>query len=953
MTLTGAGAKLKAFCKKAYDSVFKRVGHKIVQKKYLYPSFLMPFLIMAAVFAALAIFPFGERSVLILDMNAQYVYFFEQFRDSVLSSDESILYSFERALGGEFLGTYTYYLASPFSYLVVLFPKDRITDAIKLIMLLKCGFAGLSFSYYLDKTRKKNAFGFTAFSTMYALCAYATTFQSNIMWMDALIWLPLITLGIERIIRTGHFKLFIVSLAIGIWSNYYIGYMLCIYVALYFICYMLGHSNKEVNESGENLHALKTLLRMALYSIIAVLIACFVIFGALHSLSFGKSTHQSTEITWDLKIDFLNLITKLFIGSYDTVRPVGTPNIYSGILMLLMLPAYFLTDKIKGREKIAYALLCAVFVASFSINALDLAWHGFQAPIWLSYRYSFIFSFITLVMAYKGFEHYKEMSGKLFFGIGAGLIGLLMIIQKTVTISRYVRSEDQVKQLMPDWQIIWLSIAFILAYLIFIYFSKHTKLIITASVVLLILVGIEGFASAHINWKEQINDVGWASRTEYNNYVKRVQAGMDYISDIEKDAALYRVEKTMFRQNNDALALDMNGISEFNSTFNKDVIEFLKKTGFVSRAQASKYLCGNEAIDSILGIKYVIGYGPTSEGVQLDHVSSLYEKELLKEQNIYVYKNPYALSIAYGVDSNIKNTRLEYDNVYSPFEYTEILAGAMMGLENDEGYKLFNEVDYSILYKNNCTSSRYTEELRFTRTSSATKASFTFNVTTAQEGSVYMYLPSPYTTIASLYVNDTFITKLFNTDYQRMVNLGTYGAGDIINVRVEFEAYQIVIKTTYPLFVQTNEEALKTFTDTCKENQLNVTSFKDTKIEGNLTASKDMTVFTTIPYDSGWKVYVDGKRVETFEVTETMLAFDVSAGEHEIVMKYMPTEVTFGIALSIVGVLLFAFLVFAEWKWKILVPKKVAFAPLDNDLEKTDDCEATAPDESNDENPTI
>ena len=47
---------------------------------------------------------------------------------------------------------------------------------------------------------------------------------------------------------------------------------------------------------------------------------------------------------------------------------------------------------------------------------------------------------------------------------------------------------------------------------------------------------------------------------------------------------------------------------------------------------------------------------------------------------------------------------------------------------------------------------------------------------------------------------------------------------------------------------------------------------------------------TTIPYDAGWKVYVDGKRVETYSVYgDSLMAFNIeSTGDHDIEFRYMP-----------------------------------------------------------------
>ena len=101
---------------------------KIIKKKhphaYLAVAFLCPALVLLAAYFAFGVYPFGGESVLVLDLNAQYVYFFGALR-RVLHGDASLFYSFSRALGGEFLGIFAYYLASPLSFLVALFPADN------------------------------------------------------------------------------------------------------------------------------------------------------------------------------------------------------------------------------------------------------------------------------------------------------------------------------------------------------------------------------------------------------------------------------------------------------------------------------------------------------------------------------------------------------------------------------------------------------------------------------------------------------------------------------------------------------------------------------------------------------------------------------------------------------------------------------------------------------------
>lgn len=902
----GFKEKFAKFLDKINTPFVQKVGNTLIEKKYLYPSFLLPIGIMLLVYAALGIYPFGQRSVLTLDMNAQYIYFFEQFRD-VLTGNGSFLYTFERALGGEFFGFYTYYLASPLSLIVVLFPKKMITEAVMFMMLLKCGFSGLTFSIYLDSTKKKNTMAFTAFSVMYALCAYAVAYQSNTMWMDALIWLPLVTLGIERLVTDGKFRLFIVTLALTIWSNYYIGYMVCIYVALYFFCFICAHPSDSINNIGETKHKLKSLARIAVCSAVAILICSLVILTAYYSLTFGKNSFQQSNFEPELRFDFLDLFAKFFIGSYDTVRPVGLPNVYSGILMLIMVPVYFMSKKVTGREKSCFAVLCAIFIASFSVNTIDLVWHGFQMPVWLNYRYSFILTFILLIMAYKGFEAYFNIDYKFIGGIGAILILSLFVIQKTVTLSRYIDGEK--KDVMPDYEMIWLSIAFILIYLVVLYSVKHSKLKSTASVALLTVVCIEAFSGSLINWAEEVSDVGWATRSSYRNYIDGIRPAVDSI--YEEDDSFYRFEKTMFRKPNDNFALDIRGLSNSTSSLNKSSIALLKKLGFTARSHWSRYYSGNEAVDSILGVKYVIT--PKEESNNAVNMSYYYEK--LRDVGEYsIYENPYALPIAYTVDSKIKEMILEDENVHSPFVFTNKLTGYMTGNESCE---IFKSCDYYELASSHCTATKSGNTLIYNREQGYSKdASFTYRVTAVSDGSIYMYLPSKFSTKITFYINGEKINTFFEDDTYRIQNLGNYKVGDTINVEFTFDHYRIYLYNDGPFFAQIDEEKLSSVMGALKEGGYNIEKFSDTRFEGTVSSDSDKVMFTTIPYDKGWKVYIDGKKTDIYETVDSLLAFDISEGEHTVVMKYMPGVFVAGVCLSTFGIALFVTMCVMDKKFR-------------------------------------
>lgn len=885
--------KMPQFVKKSTDL--------LKSKRYLYPSFLVPIGIVVAVYAILGIFPFGQRSILTLDMNAQYIYYFEQLRD-ILTGNGSLIYTWERTLGGEFLGFYTYYLASPLSLILVLFPPSLMVEAVTIMMLIKCGISGLAFSIYLDNTgRKRNVFSYVMFSTMYALCAYAMAYQTNTMWMDALMWLPLLTLGIEKLVTDGRFKLFTIMLALTVWSNYYIGYMVCIYTLIYFVCFICAHKTSDINNLSEKRHILKSFLRIAICSIVALLMVAMVILTAYYSISFGKTDGKGPDFNFDLRFDFLDLIAKFFIGSYDTVRPEGLPNVYCGILALFMVPLFFLSKKITPREKVAYGILSLVFVISMSVNAIDLVWHGFNMPVWLNYRYSFMLSFVILIMAYKGFEAIAEFDYKSILQIGAGLVLLLLVIQKTVLLPRFDGGSET--PTMPDYELVWISLVFIFVYMVVLYYKKRETVKKIASCVLLAVVLFEACVGALINWGEEVNDVGWAKRSSYREFVDRIEPTVDNL--LENDTSFYRFEKALFRKPNENFALDIRGLSSSTSTFNRGVMNLMKKCGFSARSHWSKYIEGNEIVDALFGVKYVI----SDETVP---VSSLYSPVQGGTNGLTIYQNPYALSIAYCVDSGMKNFDIDKTGVSVPYNFLEYFVSEMIGTNNTN---LFDTCLYTSTERVNCSKYGNT----FERSDSDEKASFTYSVTAYDDGNIYMLMKpiGSKTKEATYYVNGVQSGKVFSEESNRPHNLGSFKRGDVVEVKVEFNEDKVSLDVSVPLFVQLERTVFQGIFNELKSGEMKISDYSSTRFEGSIIAEENEIVMTTIPYDKYWKVYVDGQRVDTYEVADALLAFDISAGEHQIEFKYSSTVFNVGLILSLLGLGLFVVMCVFEKKYRI------------------------------------
>lgn len=921
---------------------------------YLLLCLFIPAIVMYLIYFSREIYPIGDGSVLVLDLNGQYVWFFEALRNFV-KGDASLLYSFSRALGGEFLGIYAYYLASPLSYLLALFPQDRMLEGLLVLFLLKTALCGGSFGLYMHKTSKHcNKTAVVVFATCYALSAYGIVQQHNTMWIDAMMWLPMITLGMESLIKKGKFKLYTISLAITLFSNFYIGYMVCIYCFFYFfLCYFGMSEDREHNPDGERLHFLRSGLRVAFYSLLAICMAAVILLGAYYSLSFGKSTFSSTKWVWSFNFDIIDLLYKFLPGSYDTVRPAGYPFVYCGVLTLLLIPSYFLSRKYPMRQKIAMALFIFLFVASFSLSVTDLLWHGFQKPNWLNYRYSFMLCFVLTVLACRAMNEFDSVSLKAVAGTG-GLLALVCVL-----LQNYADPDNQ--YMTPnDYTCIWFSLILVAVWLavLGLYRSRKDKQII--SIAMVAVVAIECFLNGLWCMNALDSDVVYSKYSYYNNYLDKTRPIVEMVQ--ESDDSFYRMEKTMFRKLNDNMALNIRGLSGSTSTLNQETIKFLDKMGYCSMSHWSKYLGGTPINDSLLGLKYIIS--------DTDSESHNYWYESYVSDNAHnytAYLNRYALSLAYGVSDDLLDFELGYlpvekdtdsgsdkdtdeksdptdaskigstidrikslinetlgidetvrsadytDPYYTPFTRLNAMVAAMLGEERADLFVALKTTE-----KTSGLGAPYFAENHTCYSSVSTSSLLTYEFTVPNDGEVWFYLPTNYPREVSLSLynkDDGTVTdcgKWGTGENLRIVSLGVHKAGTKLTLNVTPQGNSLYYVKGEPTIVMIDQDAFEDAFERLGKDQFVIEDYTESFFSGTLTTSRnDELILTTLAYDSGWQITVDGESVEPVKALGSLVAFrvDGDAGEHEIQMVYRPRTLTLGLRISGFAVLLFLALV--------------------------------------------
>lgn len=861
---------------------------------FLFLAFLIPFALTALMYYFKGTFPFGDGSVLVLDLNGQYVYFYEEMQD-IFRFQSSPFYSWERELGGEFIGNIAYYVASPFVFLVTFFPKGYILDAIFFVFLCKAGACGVTMAYYLYRrypTKDKRAI--LIFSTLYATCAYAVVQGHNSMWVDELIWLPLLALGIEELIYRKKGLLCSAMIALSLLSNFYIGYMMCIFCLFYF--FYAYFCTRQNNFYGDTYHFWRSLGRMALYSAVGVAIAAVIILPTAYSLGFGKTDFTNPSYKLFQNYDFLDMIAKLYPGSFDTVRPEGLPFLYGGTITLLLLPFFFVCRRVTGREKVAAVIAILFFLASFNLSTVDLVWHGFQFPNWLNHRYSFMLTFFLIVFAYRAFCEFDKIRYAHLLAVGGVELMLLLVIQKT---------SDR----FNDYALVWGGILCFVLLLSVLGVCKSKCNRRVASQVLCIFLALESVFVGLLHLCLLDIDVGFTSRSNYMQFQERLAPVVERIQ--AEDPSFYRMEKTMHRMKNDALQFNMRGVSHSTSTLNADTLTFLNRMGLTAVSNWSSYAGGNPATDSLLGLKYIITSSPIENG--------LYEEYFYDtERALYAYKNPYALSVVSAVnpafgkmqwtDEDAKDYNENPDNYPSAMVLMNEMIAAMSGKTTEE-LSVFKRISYS-LNTDNCEKNNGYLGHYCIQPDKYGNCSVSFEFTARNTEPVFFFVPiyvgyrregTIEVTCNGEKVNlDT--TQFFTEDSDRILSLGSFAVGDEVSVTITPDNQEMFFPTGERFLFYLDTEEFAAAMTSLQASQMHILDYSDTRLSGAISVPADRTMlYTSIPYDENWHVYVDGVETPIYKSADALVAADIAAGEHTIELRYIPKQFNAGLILSLFG----------------------------------------------------
>ena len=871
------------------------------KKKVYLASFIAPIAIMFVAWAIDGFFPFGTKSLMAVDFNAQYIGLYAYFKHLFLNGDwSSFFYSFSKSIGGGMLGIWGFNLLSPFNLLFLLTSEENFQWVVPIVIALRYGAMGLTMAHFLVKRYdglKNKAYLVPIVATIYALNGFNVSYQMNPIFYDGMIMLPLVLIGVEQVLDNKSPRGYIGMLALSLFVQFYMGYMTCIFVVIYALFYIIR---------SENLRNKKVILtrlgKLAAASILAVGIVSAVLLPILISLVSTKGGLQSTlRFDWKLQINPFEILAKLFLGAFDnTSWPAGPnlPNIYVASFGLLGTLYYFISSKISKWSKIAASFVLVVFLISCAHEFTSKLWHMGQNPAGFFYRFSWIIAFFLVYLAYlslREVEKFTKREASFLLISGAVIFSIVQLQQHS-------------------FLTVWQRLATILIFVVLLAALFYPK-VKRAWMIIAALTVVELTANAALVQSR----VGYTDAYKYHDAVLQLKEAINPIRPDHSD--FYRINKSFNLSKNDPFMVDYPGLSVFSSNLENSTRDLFDRLGN-NGINATTYYQGTPFQDALFSVKYLVTPKPVLKEDYPD-TSKLYvfgnmvtRKDITTKAPVYeaartkTFETGLILPIAYGVNDATVNVKLEN---HQPIQNQNKIVQAM-GATSENYLAVLGANEMKL---DNMEVVDPSKPETYKRIDSSKPGTITYHLVPQSAEDYWVAIPQilSHTDKNKIRVMLNGKNYEFQDKFQQMqfIQIAHNSVGQPTDLTIEIDSDNEYNLSGLRL-ARSNAALANRIIQERQLQGIKITYWDNRSFKGTVNITDDSTwMMTSIPYEKGWTVKVDGKVVETAKVWDSLLAYKITPGEHTIEISYLPAGFVAGFLISILSTSLYGFAIYKKW----------------------------------------
>ncbi len=868
----------------------------LYENRYSIAAFFLAAVIVTVTYAVRGIRPFGDNTVLRVDLFHQYAPFIEEMRSRAVNG-QSLLYSWEGGLGKDHLAQMAYYTTSPLNLLAFLFPRQALPELAALLILLKISLSAGTFSWYLRRHFGVNDLSVMLFGLLYAFSAYLTCYYWNIMWLDTLVLFPLVALGAEQLMGQERRGLYYASLTLTMIVNFYLAVLVCILITLYWLVRLFSvWTWKEDRDK-----MVRRTVDFMVLSVLAAMTALFILAPVASALRETEASDMSFP-DWKIYTNILQFIPDHFLGARAAVlaRNEDLPNIYCGVLTMVLLPAWYADRAVPRRRKILYSLFLGFMLLACCIQPLDYLIHGLHFPANLPHRFAFVYSFILLVLAYAGLTAVRR--GRVSLRIPA--IACL-VYAAGILLSEFVllRLSDEIDRVLSDTDL-FLNALLMAVYLVLLYVGQKDLMkaeeqpgrSLSARISLPLLLLLPVLFECQFSSITNLDDTG--ERDPYTAYMDSTDAAMQAMDEAE-DGGFYRAEFRRFTSINDASLYHYNGFSQFSSLQPGGISALMEHLGLAATGNSFRYYDPSPLIDALFDVRYVLNR-------DVAHPKAERYDFFGEFGNVLVYRNDRVLPLGFVTDPAVLDWEYEQSD---PFSVQNDLLHRAAGLQEDM-FTLLPEEEF------------YTENLNITQMRSPHDLDYELmfpksledipsvhaRYVSDRDQYVYLYVNAPNAG-RFLYANASVREDRELSAGRSLIDVGWMTEGEPLEVefaltdRGQFEKTYRRTGSVLLLCASYDDDVFAEAFETLSEEPLELTSFTDTRVEGTVDGAGGV-LMTSIPLNSGWEASVDGEPAEILPVGGGLIGISVPAGPHDIVFNYRNRILLPAAILSVLGLVL-------------------------------------------------
>ncbi len=354
-----------------------------------------------------------------------------------------------------------------------------------------------------------------------------------------------------------------------------------------------------------------------------------------------------------------------------------------------------------------------------------------------------------------------------------------------------------------------------------------------------------------------VTSVTTTSRTAYkrdNQAVERL------VAQVFPGGTFFRMEKVTRKTKNDGAWLHFPSVSLFSSTANADLTKLFRKLGCESSTNAYSITGGTPLIDMLFAVKY---------GIYSEEQTETALHSLVKEEHgSWLYENTYTLPVGFVVSTNFDN---EWDlEAGNPVDVQNSLAASA-----GAGPVLEAVLDTKVEGK---SQSFYPET----------------------SGEYFAYVSNKK--IEKVKATTKRGTQTFNNiDRGYLLELGYCEEGYEVTLTAEDTSEEM-----WADIYRFSEVNLDTVYQYFAGEPWSLTRWTETSLEGKVACEDYSLLMTSVPYDQGWRILVDGQEQEAQKVMDAFIGIRLEPGRHTVYMTYMPQGLKTGILITLGSVMVLA-----------------------------------------------